>query len=986
MKKRIISVMLAVLTVNFGCTGVNAADKLPAFPGAEGGGMYTKGARAAENFEIYHVTNLNDSGEGSFRDALSKGNRIIVFDISGTIMLKSLLCTKNIDNMTILGQTAPGDGICIGGESTLFENCNNLIIRYMRFRPGDVGLSEEDGLGLRQCTDVIIDHCSVSWSVDECLSAYANRNFTALYNIISNSLNTSVHSKGMHGYGGIWGGENASFHHNLISSHYSRMPRIGTSATVHSYKDHPDSESLTDIRNNVFYNWGNRAGYGGENKVRVNFVNNYYKKGPASEKNYIYERSDSVVYASGNIMEGIDAFNADNSKGISGSVLLDEIGTNGEFLADYPVNTETAEAAYKNVLENVGASYVRDDIDKMIINDVINGTAHSGSKGSKYLIDSQTDMGGWIYLDTAKIQDSDGDGIPDDWESQNGLDKNDPADAAKISSSGYTNIENYANDTVKTVKHNNTDTTALRQAIFNVLSFNREYYYPDGMDVLDARAEDGKAALSSTQSRIDSAREDIDAAFAALLPRYKIRLKDLIEKVEKTDITGYLPQSAHALEAAVEKAKNDLNGVEDNELFRYDYDMVTKAYGELEYSEKWDIFTNRLEQSKNMCNTENVYTKDSIERMTAAIAEVEKAVDEGGLTDEKIDDLIQILSRAYMEKLRYSAIEHDIELIDGGILGKDFIDAKAAANLEKLRAECEELLKKSFEDNTQIDTLNNKVLNAIKEIKHNKNHIYLQDFEGEKPQPAMGSYTVEKDGGNSYAHITEPLTLVTDTNADMTGEGVYYSIDYTDIGEYNYENAVIGLVFGDKYAAKATAFPKSTTLMVTICDTPYIFYEDTADFSLIKYTDGWDNMTMHFSPSSNKLTVYRNNSRIFDVDMPEDCGGVTEFGIIDRSYKSKGLDNNVNALNADNIAVFKLDGNTFLYGDADCDGSITASDAAFVLQKTLKEESILPIQNKTDDWFKYIDVDKDGYITASDAAEIIQKTLKESYFMPAENQ
>ena len=145
-------------------------------------------------------------------------------------------------------------------------------------------------------------------------------------------------------------------------------------------------------------------------------------------------------------------------------------------------------------------------------------------------------------------------------------------------------------------------------------------------------------------------------------------------------------------------------------------------------------------------------------------------------------------------------------------------------------------------------------------------------------------------------------------------------------------------------------------------------------------------MTMHFSPSSNKLTVYRNNSRIFDVDMPEDCGGVTEFGIIDRSYKSKGLDNNVNALNADNIAVFKLDGNTFLYGDADCDGSITASDAAFVLQKTLKEESILPIQNKTDDWFKYIDVDKDGYITASDAAEIIQKTLKESYFMPAENQ
>ncbi|MBQ6553925.1 MAG: pectate lyase, partial [Firmicutes bacterium] len=291
--KRFTSVILAAMIfLNVFTMPINAETaETKAFPGAEGGGMYSLGARGAENIEVYHVTNLNDSGKGSFRDAVSKGGRIIVFDVAGNINLENILKITNVDNITILGQTAPGEGICVSGESTLFSNCNNVIVRYMRFRPGDTCFSQEDGLGVRKCTNFIVDHCSVSWSVDECLSAYENKDFTAQYCIISESLNRSLHAKGEHGYGGIWGGINASFHHNLVSTHKSRMPRIGTSQTVHSYNDTPDYESLVDIRNNVFYNWrSGEMSYGGENGVRVNLVNNYYKS-TIEKKNKLFYQS-----------------------------------------------------------------------------------------------------------------------------------------------------------------------------------------------------------------------------------------------------------------------------------------------------------------------------------------------------------------------------------------------------------------------------------------------------------------------------------------------------------------------------------------------------------------------------------------------------------------------------------------------------------------------------------------------------------------------
>ena len=459
--KRLAALSLAALIAAGSDSVFAESGRLAAFPGAEGGGMYAQGARAAENIEIYHVTNLDDSGKGSFRDAVSKGNRIVVFDVAGTIMLKDRL-RIGASNLTILGQTAPGDGICVGGENVSFSG-SEIIMRYMRFRmgyeDGVYGMSEEDGLGARGGHDIIFDHCSISWSVDEDLSVYQVKNFTAQYCIISESLNVSGHEKGAHGYGGIWGGVNSSFHHNLIATHNNRVPKIGTSASTTAYENTQDYEGLVDIRNNVFYNWRSADGaYGGENGIRLNIVNNFYKPGPAtgnnnkhffvgnSELNYTYKNDDGspknsnsntgpTIYISGNVMEGNPSITADNKSGVTVSrpdasktqygptvvnfaenidddvtinivekpYVNDDVKTvtikNSQYINDYPITTVSADAAYNDVLDNAGASFRRDKIDERVIENVRNKTAPTasgtGSGGSAGLIDSQNDVGGW---------------------------------------------------------------------------------------------------------------------------------------------------------------------------------------------------------------------------------------------------------------------------------------------------------------------------------------------------------------------------------------------------------------------------------------------------------------------------------------------------------------------------------------------------------------------------------------------------------------
>lgn len=463
-----------------------AASQLVAFPGAEGGGMYTTGARGASSPTIYHVTNLNDSGSGSLRDAVSKDNRIIVFDVAGTINLTDYIrISKN--NLTILGQTAPGDGICISGAPTIVS-ADNIIIRYLRFRMGvydyDKKLYDDDAFGGVGHKNVIVDHCSMSFANDECCSMYAMKDSTVQWCIITEPLNKSIHDEGSgveeHGYGGIWGGTNMSYHHNLVSSAKSRFPRVGTSETVKSYGGAADTQSLLDIRNNVFYNWRDNASYGGENGTRVNLVNNYYKEGPASssikrfyqmtpgkkggQSNWATDLAISGnFYDAKSVNSRVNEINADNTS--SGAIdlgkssvynieMYDEsvegTATNHtQYIHDFPITTQDAKTAFDVVLQNAGASIVRDEVDQRAVRSAENRISEVGTKG----IVNYTDWAAMTMqtYNGTKETDTDGDGMPDSYEDKNGLNKNNASDALVKAPSGYYNIEEYANSLAEIV-------------------------------------------------------------------------------------------------------------------------------------------------------------------------------------------------------------------------------------------------------------------------------------------------------------------------------------------------------------------------------------------------------------------------------------------------------------------------------------------------------------------------------------------------------
>jgi hypothetical protein len=416
----------------------------PAFPGAEGFGKFATGGRGGK---VIVVTNLNDDGSGSLRDAIQKkGPRIIVFAVSGTIALSSPLDINNGD-VTIAGQSAPGDGICIRNY-TVNVKADNVIIRFLRFRLGDEKRYEGDALsGTRGKENIIIDHCSISWSTDECASFYHNRNFTMQWCIISESLNHSIHSKGEHGYGGIWGGENATFHHNLIASHKSRLPRFSGSASTPNGRN-----ELVDFRNNVIYNWMDNSAYGGE-RGKYNFVDNYFKPGPATKHPGQILNPWSPYgrfYLSGNFLFGNEDVTTDNREGIKADD-IDSVIVNKQYVVA-PVETQSAGACFKNVLESAGASFRRDPVDERIVEEVRSGNSSSG-RNKNGIIDSQKDVGGWPELKSlVPPPDKDRDGMPDTWERDNHLDGADPSDAARNDlDEHYDNVEVYLNSIVERV-------------------------------------------------------------------------------------------------------------------------------------------------------------------------------------------------------------------------------------------------------------------------------------------------------------------------------------------------------------------------------------------------------------------------------------------------------------------------------------------------------------------------------------------------------
>ena len=412
-----------------------------AFPGAEGYGRYASGGRGGE---VLIVSNLNDSGPGSLRVAVRKKYpRIITFSVSGNIELKESI-DINYGNLTIAGQSAPGDGITLKNHPLKIKG-DNVIIRYIRSRLGDEHKDQADAISANGNKNLIIDHCSFSWSTDEVASIYDNELTTVQYCIISESLNNSVHEKGVHGFGGIWGGKKASFHHNLFAHHRSRNPRFNGAR----YHKKPEEE-IVDFRNNVIYNWQNNNSYGGE-EGNYNIVNNTYKAGPAtrSKKDKILDPYEPYgkYYLNGNVLVGNEEVTRDNYAGINiNEDKIDKIRLEAPIQVDL-VTTQTAAESFKIVLLNAGASYQRDIVDKRIIKEVQEGTASYGSNG---IIDSQADVGGWPKLKSKDApKDSDEDGMPDTWENRKGLNtlKNDATE--KGLQEHYTNIEVYLNELVK---------------------------------------------------------------------------------------------------------------------------------------------------------------------------------------------------------------------------------------------------------------------------------------------------------------------------------------------------------------------------------------------------------------------------------------------------------------------------------------------------------------------------------------------------------
>lgn len=479
--------------------GASAQTQLPAFPGAEGFGMYTLGARNASNIQVRHVTNLQDNAagepvvEGSLRWAC-QSNTIVVFDVSGTIFLKQELPLKNRSNLTILGQTAPGDGICVADYPVTLGN--QQIVRFMRFRLGNrnVAHHEGDGLGSMDKNNIIVDHCSVSWSIDECISVYGGRNITVQWTIGAQSLVNAGHSKGAHGYGGNWGGSGCTYHHNLLAHHTSRVPRLGP-------RPGTQMDERLDLRNNVFYNWAGEGCYGGEG-MNVNIVNNYYKVGPATLtrntarqqriasvgiRTSSYTKHDTSkpnnwdkmwhvwgdFYVRGNVNSKYDEVTKDNwTYGMYNQITNSKVdntftqATKDTMRINTPINylpvtTETAYDAYEKVLNYAGASLHRDALDSLVVADTRNGKAtYTGSGLASGFINTQNDLkpagadstwSPWPALaQAAAPTDTDGDGMPDAWETANGTDPN-VDDASVIAANGYTNIENYANSLVSDI-------------------------------------------------------------------------------------------------------------------------------------------------------------------------------------------------------------------------------------------------------------------------------------------------------------------------------------------------------------------------------------------------------------------------------------------------------------------------------------------------------------------------------------------------------
>lgn len=432
----------------------------------QGGGTTTTGGAGGT---IYVVNTLadsinpadNKSVPGTLRYAVEQGEaRIVIFKVAGIIHLKKPL-TLTKGNITIAGQSAPGQGICIADYPLIIKSANNVIVRFLRFRLGNESLIKDrdtdyDAISVNDSKNVVLDHLSCSWSVDECVSCYGNENFTLQYCFITESLRNAGHVKGAHGYGGIWGGKNATFHHNLLAHHDSRNPRFD-----HDYVNNQFRGPI-DYLNNVVYNWGGNSTYGGESASgtrKINMVANYYKYGPStSQKNRLLNATTYCTnctssgqvhpgsfYLADNFMFGDQSVTSDNWKGVvvdkNGKATIADCKSETKHQVPYELKVQSAEEAFETVLNKAGCSRSRDAVDERIVQEVKQGTGK--------LIDNPSDVGGWPTYTGMPDKDSDYDAIPDAWEEAHGMDPNSYADSKQQTLvSGFTNFEVYLNEIV----------------------------------------------------------------------------------------------------------------------------------------------------------------------------------------------------------------------------------------------------------------------------------------------------------------------------------------------------------------------------------------------------------------------------------------------------------------------------------------------------------------------------------------------------------
>ncbi|WP_321480014.1 polysaccharide lyase [uncultured Bacteroides sp.] len=454
--------------------------KIPSFPGAEGGGMYSFGGRGGK---VITVTNLNDRGPGSLREACETGGaRIVVFNVAGVIRIKTPIIVR-APYITIAGQTAPGDGVCLAGES-FWVNTHDVVVRHMRFRRGETNVGRrDDAFGGNPVGNIMIDHCSCTWGLDENISFYRHMfnpgkgydevKLPTVNVTIQNTISAKALDTYNHAFGSTLGGENCSFMRNLWASNSGRNPSIGWNG-------------IFNFVNNVLYNWVHRSVDGGDYTALYNIINNYYKPGPLTKINnpvghrflkpesgrsrlgyYVFGR----VYCHGNIMEGNKTVTKDNWAG--GVQVEDQPNTDGytenmKWNTPFPMPQLTimsAKNAYKFVLKNVGATIpCRDIVDKRIINEVKTGKPYyvkgldpnsfyqfkhrrlPNDSYKKGIITDIKQVGGYPEYKGTPYVDTDKDGMPDAWEKANGLNPNDPSDANKdCTGDGYTNIEKYIN-------------------------------------------------------------------------------------------------------------------------------------------------------------------------------------------------------------------------------------------------------------------------------------------------------------------------------------------------------------------------------------------------------------------------------------------------------------------------------------------------------------------------------------------------------------